>query len=63
MPALRGPGQGEMYIELAVETPVKLTSKQKELLREFEDSCAHSNNPNAHGFFDKVKSFWDDMKG
>ena len=63
MPALRGPGQGEMYIELAVETPVKLTSKQKELLREFEDSCAHSNSPNAHGFFDKVKSFWDDMKG
>ena len=63
MPALRGPGQGEMYIELAVETPVKLTGKQKELLREFEDSCAHSNNPNAHGFFDKVKSFWDDMKG
>jgi len=63
MPALRGPGQGEMYIELAVETPVKLTGKQKELLREFEESCAHSNNPNAHGFFDKVKSFWDDMKG
>jgi molecular chaperone DnaJ len=63
MPALRGTGQGEMYIELAVETPVKLTGKQKEILREFEDSCAHSNNPNAHGFFDKVKSFWDDMKG
>jgi molecular chaperone DnaJ len=63
MPALRGTGQGEMYIELAVETPVKLTGKQKELLREFEDSCAHSNNPNASGFFDKVKSFWDDMKG
>ena len=63
MPALRGPGQGEMYIELAVETPVKLTGKQKELLRVFEESCAHSNNPNAHGFFDKVKSFWDDMKG
>lgn len=63
MPALRGPGQGDMYIELAVETPVKLTSKQKELLREFEESCAHSNNPNASGFFDKVKNFWDDMKG
>ena len=63
MPALRGTGQGDMYIELAVETPVKLTGKQKELLREFEDSCAHSNNPNANGFFDKVKSFWDEMKG
>ncbi len=63
MPALRGAGQGDMYIEMAVETPVKLTSKQKELLREFEDSCATSNTPNASGFFEKVKGFWDDMKG
>lgn len=63
MPALRGTGQGDMYIELAVETPVKLTSEQKALLRQFEESCARSNNPNASGFFDKVKSFWDDMTG
>ena len=62
MPALRGTGQGEMYIELAVETPVKLTARQKELLREFDESCAKSNNPNASGFFDKVKTFWDGMK-
>ncbi|WJY22480.1 molecular chaperone DnaJ [Fontisubflavum oceani] len=62
MPALRGTGVGEMYIELAVETPVKLTARQKELLREFEESCAKSNNPNASGFFDKVKTFWDGMK-
>jgi len=61
MPALRGPGQGDMYIELMVETPVKLTSEQKELLRQFEDSCAKSNNPNATGFFEKVKNFWDGM--
>lgn len=63
MPALRGTGQGDMYIELAVETPVKLNSEQKALLRQFEESCAQSNNPNASGFFDKVKSFWDGMTG
>jgi len=63
MPALRGPGVGDMYIELQVETPVKLNSEQKALLRQFEESCAKSNNPNASGFFDKVKSFWDGMKG
>lgn len=63
MPALRGGSSGDMYIELAIETPVKLTSKQKELLKEFEASCATSNNPNASGFFDKVKAFWDEMKG
>ena len=61
MPALRGTGQGDMYIELAVETPVKLTSEQKELLRQFEESCAKSNNPNATGFFDTVQNFWDGM--
>ena len=63
MPQLRGAGVGDMYIELAVETPVNLTSEQKELLRKFEEISAKSNNPNASGFFDKVKSFWDGMKG
>jgi len=61
MPQLRGPGLGDMYIEMAVETPVKLTSEQKDLLRKFEEISAKSNNPNASGFFDKVKSFWDGM--
>jgi molecular chaperone DnaJ len=52
---------GDMYNELAVETPVKLTPEQKELLRQFEESCAKSNNPDASGFFDKVRKFWDDL--
>ncbi|MBF9045637.1 molecular chaperone DnaJ [Rhodobacterales bacterium LSUCC0031] len=63
MPQLRGAGVGDMYIELAVETPVNLTGEQKELLRKFEEISAKSNNPNASGFFDKVKNFWDGMKG
>ena len=62
MPALRGTGSGDMYIELAVETPVNLTSRQKELLREFEELSAE-NNPESSNFFSKVKHFWDGMKG
>ncbi|MEM5476596.1 molecular chaperone DnaJ [Pacificibacter sp. AS14] len=62
MPALRGGGQGDMFIELAVETPVNLTSKQKELLREFENLGEDKNNPESSTFFKKVKSFWDSMK-
>lgn len=58
MPALRGGGQGDMFIEMAVETPVNLTGKQKELLREFE-KMSEENNPELSGFFKKVKSFWD----
>ncbi|HQU68332.1 MAG TPA: molecular chaperone DnaJ [Albidovulum sp.] len=62
MPALRGGGTGDMLIEMAVETPVNLTSRQKELLREFEE-LSKDNNPEGSSFFSKVKSFWDGMKG
>lgn len=62
MPALRGGGPGDMFIELAVETPVNLTNRQKELLREFED-MSEDNNPELKSFFSSVKSFWDGMKG
>jgi len=62
MPALRGGGAGDMFIELAVETPVNLTTRQKEILREF-DEIAAENNPQGSSFFSSVKSFWDSMKG
>jgi len=62
MPALRGGGTGDMFIELAVETPVNLTSRQKELLKEF-DELSEDNNPESKSFFSSVKSFWDSMKG
>ncbi len=61
MPALRGSGQGDMFIEMAVETPVNLTNRQKELLKEFEE-LSQDNNPNSSSFFDRVKGFWDGMK-
>jgi len=62
MPALRGGPAGDMFIELAVETPVNLTSRQKELLKEFED-LSEENNPQSSSFFKSVKNFWDSMKG
>ncbi len=60
MPALRGGPIGDMMIELAVETPVNLTSRQKDLLKEF-DALSEENNPESSGFFKKVKTFWDGM--
>ena len=62
MPALRGGGSGDMFIELAVETPVNLTARQKELLKEFE-ALSEDNNPESSSFFSSVKGFWDSMKG
>lgn len=58
MPALRGGGIGDMMIELAVETPVNLSARQRELLEEFE-RLAEDNNPEGNTFFSKVKSFWE----
>ena len=62
MPALRGSGLGDLYIELEAETPTNLTARQKELLREFEAE-SKDNNPASHDFFSRVKSFWEGMTG
>ena len=61
MPALRGSNAGDLFIELAVDTPVTLTSKQKELLQEFE-ALSGDNNPHSKNFFSSVKSFWGSVK-
>jgi len=61
MPDLRSSAKGDMFIELAVETPVNLTSRQKEILTEFE-KLSEDNNPESSSFFSSVKSFWDSMK-
>jgi len=61
MPALRGQSFGDLYTELAVETPVNLSTRQKELLKEFEDE-GRNNSPESQDFFSKVKTFWDGMK-
>ncbi|WP_420418708.1 molecular chaperone DnaJ [Pacificispira sp.] len=62
MPVLRSESRGDMYIELAVETPVNLTKRQKELLKEFRDEGKGKNtSPETDGFFAKVKEFWDDL--
>ena len=53
---------GDLFCHVAVETPVNLTSRQRDLLREFEAAGA-DNHPETQDFFGRVKSFWDGMKG
>ncbi|MDG1155846.1 MAG: molecular chaperone DnaJ [Paracoccaceae bacterium] len=62
MPAIKTSQKGDMFIEMAVETPVNLTVRQKELLEEFEQ-LSEDNNPEANSFFSSVKTFWESMKG
>jgi molecular chaperone DnaJ len=56
MPVVRSTQRGDMYIEIMVETPVNLTAKQKELLKEFEK--AGKTSPESEGFFTKVKEMF-----
>lgn len=62
MSVLRSPQRGDMYIQAVVETPVNLTKRQQELLREFESSGKEGSNPQSEGFFAKVKELWSDLK-
>ena len=56
MPVVRSTQKGDMYIEIGVETPVNLTAKQKELLKEFEQ--AGKTSPESEGFFSKMKELF-----
>jgi molecular chaperone DnaJ len=55
MPTLRGGSNGDMVVELFVETPTHLSSKQKELLKQFAAECSDKCHPESQGFFKKVK--------
>ena len=58
MPVLRSRQTGDMYVQVMVETPQNLTKKQQELLAEFEKLSSGATQPEAAGFFTKVKDFF-----
>lgn len=55
MPVLQGRGRGDLVIEILVETPSKLSARQKELLRELQESETGDETPQSKGFFDRLK--------
>jgi molecular chaperone DnaJ len=63
MPVLRSRQSGDMYVQVVVETPQKLTKKQRELLSEFERLSSSETQPESSGFLGKVKEFLDGLGG
>lgn len=63
MPSLRSRERGDLVVELFVETPTKLTARQKELMREFAGLCGDQQHPQSSGFFKKARRFWEDITG
>src|ERR1700689_3635225 len=59
MPVLRARQTGDMYVQVVVETPQKLTKRQRELLAEFDRLSSTETQPESSGFFGKVKDFLD----
>lgn len=55
MPVLQGRGRGDLVIEILVETPTKLSARQKELLRELQETETGDETPQSKGFFDRIK--------
>ncbi len=52
---------GDLYCHISVETPVRLTDKQKKLLRDFEASLKEGgakHSPQTKGFMDRMKGFF-----
>ena len=63
MAVLRSQQRGDLFVETAIETPVNLTKRQQELLREFEKAgTTEKTSPESAGFFSKVKELWDDLR-
>ena len=59
MPVLRAKGRGDMYVQVAVETPQKLNKRQRELLREFEKQSSDATQPETTGFFARMREFFE----
>ncbi|MCX8278812.1 molecular chaperone DnaJ [Phyllobacterium sp. 0TCS1.6C] len=61
MPVLRQAAMGDLYIQIAIETPQNLNKRQRELLEEFERISSQDNSPQSTGFFARMKEFFEGL--
>ncbi len=61
MPVLQGRGRGDLVLEVSVETPTRLSARQKEILRELQETETGDECPESKGFFDRIKDAWSDL--
>jgi molecular chaperone DnaJ len=61
MPVLQARGRGDLVTEVVVETPSKLSARQKELLRELQETETGDETPQSKGFLDRIKDAWSEI--
>jgi molecular chaperone DnaJ len=59
---LRSKQQGDLYIQVEVETPKNLSRKQRDLLKSFEEASNPSTSPASTGFVARVKDFFEGIR-
>ena len=62
MPQVHSSFHGDLIVEVKVETPVNLSKKQKDLLKQFAEEGNNNWSPESKGFLDRAKEFWDGLK-
>jgi molecular chaperone DnaJ len=63
MSVLRSAQRGDMYVHAVIETPMNLTKRQQELLKEFDrEGEKAKTSPESEGFFSRVKEFFEDLR-
>ncbi|MDO8901747.1 MAG: molecular chaperone DnaJ [Phenylobacterium sp.] len=63
MPSLRSRERGDLVVEIFVETPTRLSPRQKELMAEFAELSGEQTHPKSSSFVGKAKRFWEEMTG
>ncbi|HCA05311.1 MAG TPA: molecular chaperone DnaJ, partial [Ruminococcaceae bacterium] len=53
-------GKGDQYVRVVVEIPKSLNNKQKDMIRQFENSTTEKNYAKRRSFFDKLKKMFND---
>jgi molecular chaperone DnaJ len=61
MSVLNGRGHGDLVIQVEVETPTRLSAKQREILEAFRDTETGDECPRSQGFFGKIKDMWGEL--
>jgi molecular chaperone DnaJ len=63
MSILRQNRNGDLYVEVGVEIPINLSSKQKGILKDFENEggTSKTHSPKSQSFFRKIKEVWSDL--
>ena len=56
MPVLQGRGHGDLVIQVEVETPTRLSTRQRALLEEFRETETGDECPQSQGFFSRLKN-------